>query len=239
MNKKDRSLLLGMLIGDGCLKLKRHIKKDGQLTTYYEYVISHSVKQRDYLEHKLNVFHSIMGGKKPRVHQEEHRLKGYDAIHYTCRFSRCHKSFKLLHKYLYSNNNSKLITPRVLSYLDAQAIAIWYMDDGCLSKSKNKDGKVISVQSRLYTYFSEVEADTVIKYFNDVWSIYPTKSFYKKNSRWNIRFPVEESYKLEKVIAPYVIPSMYYKLPSNFIPRVLDTLPDSKSKGDDIVCTIR
>lgn len=225
MNKQDRSLLLGMLIGDGCLKFKRHTKQNGEVSTYYEYVIAHSEKQREYIEHKLNIFHSIMGGKRPKVHTEDVKLKGYDKVHNTCRFSRCHKSFKVLHKYLYSRNNKKYITERVLSYLTPQSIAIWYMDDGCLSKSKDKTGKVYSIQCRLYTYFSEEEADIVLKYFQDTWGISPTKSYYKKNDRWNIRFPVIESYKLEDLIHKYVIPSMQYKLPSNFVPRVLDTPP--------------
>jgi hypothetical protein len=228
MNKKHRAILLGMLLGDGCLKTKKHTKDDGEISTYYEYVLCHSTKQEDYLKHKVNLFHSIMGGKKPKISYETRELG--DA----CRMSRCHRSFRLLHKYLYSNNNKKFFTRRVLDWLDAEALAIWYMDDGGLKPTKRKDGTISSCQLGLWTYCSEKEADTILAYFNEVWGIQPKKAFYKKNERWNIIFNTSEGKKFEKIIAPYVIKSMSYKLPSLRITRVLDTQTEN-AEGDDIV----
>lgn len=217
-----------MLLGDGCLKTKKHTCKDGKESTYYEYVLCHSTKQEDYLKYKANLFHSIMGGKKLKITYENRPLG--DA----CRVSRCHKSFKLLHKYLYSNNGKKFFTRRVLNWLDAEALAIWYMDDGGLTPSKRKDGTISSCQLRLYTYCSEEEADTILNYFWEVWGIKPKKSFYKKNSRWNVIFNTSEGKKFEQIISPYVIESMSYKLPSLRITRVQDTQTDY-AVGDDIV----
>lgn len=228
MNKKDRALLFGMLLGDGCLKTKKHTKDDGTVSTYYEYVMCHSTKQEDYLRHKLEIFHSIVGGKKPRISYETRQLG--DA----CRFSRCHKNFRLLHKYLYSNNDKKFFTRRVLNWLDEHALAMWYMDDGGLKPTKRKDGTISSCQLGLWTYCSEEEADTILTYFNEVWNIQPKKAFYTKNGRWNIIFNTSEGKKFEALIAPYVIKSMSYKLPSLRITRVLGTQTDN-AEGDDIV----
>lgn len=228
MNKHSRSLLLGMLLGDGCLKTKKHTQSDGTVSTYYEYVLCHSTKQEDYLRIKLELFHSIIGGKKPKICYESPKLSNGETYS-SCRFSKCDKSFKLLHKYLYSKNNKKYITERVLKYLTPQAIAIWYMDDGGLSKSKREDGSVSSVQMRLNTYCTELEADNIVTYFNTL-GINPNKNKYGQKDQWNIRFNTGEAKKFELLVKDYVIPSMMYKLPSNWIPRVPDILTD-----DDIV----
>ncbi len=228
MNKNDRSLLLGMLLGDGCLKTKRHLKQDGSESVYYEYVLCHSIKQQDYLEHKLNLFHKIMGGKKPSVSYEKSKLGE------SVRFSRCHKSFRLLHKYLYSNNNKKFFTDRVLNYLTPEAIAIWYMDDGGVKRTLRKDGTVSSCQMMLSTYCSEQQATLILDYFSRKWGINGFKKLHKKSNSWYLVFNTTEGRKLEALTSPYIIPSMQYKLPSYRITRVLGTQTETLM-GDDIV----
>ncbi len=223
MNLNKRSLLLGMLLGDGCLKQKHHVQKDGTQSVYYEYVLAHSSKQKEYLEYKRNIFHSIMGGKLPNISYEQ-RTNSF-------RFSRCHKLFRLFHKTLYSKNNKKYFSDKVFRYLTPQAIAIWYMDDGGLSKSKWKD-KISSCEMRLYTYFSEEEADRAIQYFKEKWDIKVKKRHYMNRGQYNLIFNTTESKKFEQLIMDYIIPTMKYKLPSQNITRALDTL---KSESDDIV----
>lgn len=213
MKRQDRDLLLGMLLGDGCLKPKHHIKLDGNPSTYYEYVLCHSVKQKEYLEYKLQLFHSIMGGKLPNLHYEKNKLGE------SLRFSRCHKYFRLLHRVLYSNNNKKLFTKLVLSRLNPHTLAIWYMDDGCLSMNPSRK----SYEMRICTYFTENEADLCVDYFYTTWGITPKKRRYKKGDQFNLVFNTTESKKFEIIIEKYVISSMQYKLPSHRITRALDT----------------
>lgn len=205
-----------MLLGDGCLKTKTHIQKNGTESKYYEYVIAHCAKQKDYLEYKRDLFHSIMGGKSPNIIYEK-RTNSY-------RWSRCHKLFRLFHKTLYSNNNKKYFTDKVFRYLTPHSIAIWYMDDGGLSN------RVSSAEMRLYTYFSEEEADKAMKYFNDIWGIKVKKRKYTNTDQFNLIFNTTEGRKFEELISKYIIPSMKYKLPSYNITRALDT-----QKSDDIV----
>lgn len=217
-----------MLLGDGCLKTKNHTLKDGTKSTYYEYVICHSIKQQEYLEYKRNLFHSIMGGKLPKISFEDIILG--NKKHQSCRFSRCNKYFRIIHKRLYSKNNKKYFTRKVLDYLTPQAIALWYMDDGGLKKSKRPDGSISSCQTMLFTYFSEKEADVVLQYFSERWNIIGKKYLYTKNQTWYLGFNTTEGRKFEQLVQPYIIPSMYYKLPNSYNPRVLDTIT-----GDDIV----
>lgn len=221
MNLKKRSILLGMLLGDGCLKTKIHHNKDGSVSTYYEYVLAHSYKQKEYLERKLDIFHSLIGGKRPKIIYEK-RTNSY-------RFSRCNKIFRLFHRTLYSKNNKKYFTEKVFKYLTPESLAIWYMDDGGVSKSKYK-GKVTSCEMRLYTYFSEEEADIAVNYFKNKWDITVKKRKYSKTDQWNLIFNTKESIKFELLISPFIIESMKYKLPSYNITRAPDI-----QKNDDIV----
>lgn len=218
MNRKEkRALLFGMLLGDGCLKTKTHTKKDGSTSHYYEYVLCHSEKQKEYLSYKLDLFHSVVGGKKPTIHFEESRLGK------SCRFSRCHRAFRLYHKRLYSRDNKKFITRQVLDWLTPQAIAIWYMDDGGVAPSYRADGTISSCVMRLATYCSLEQADIIVSWFRDVWDILPKKHLHKKSNSWYLSFNTTEGKKFEALIKPYIIQSMEYKLPSNRIARVPDT----------------
>lgn len=210
-----------MLLGDGCLKPKPHTLKDGTKTVYYEYVVCHSTKQQSYIEHKLKLFHSLIGGKIPKLSYGTSMINGIIYTH--VRFSRCHKMFRLLHRKLYCNNNKKYISRDILDYLSPQALALWYMDDGTLSKNKRDDGSIRSVEMRICTYFSEIEADIVCRYFNEVWNILPHKRKYSKTDQHLIIFNTKESKKFELLIRPYIINSMMYKLPSNWITRVPET----------------
>lgn len=228
MNKNDRALLLGMLIGDGCLKTKTHTKDDGSISKYYEYVLCHSTKQEAYLDYKLDLFHSIMGGKRPN--KSYHCGKLGDSV----RFSRAHKLFRILHRYLYSRGNKKYLTERVLNYLTPQAIAIWYMDDGGLKPSLNKFGVPTSCQTQLSTYCSEEQADIIIEYFKTRWGITWRKNLHKKTQLYYLTLNTTEGKKFCDLVKPYIIPSMEYKLLSKRIARVPDTLTEA-SVGDDIV----
>lgn len=229
MNKIDRSLLLGMLIGDGCLKTKHHTKKTGETSTYYEYVVNHSIKQEEYLIYKRDLFHKLMGGKLPSLSYEK-SVMNLGSV----RFSRCHKKFRILHKYLYSNNNKKFLTRQVLDYLTPQAIAIWYMDDGGLKPSFRGDGTISSCQMTLSTYCTEQQADLILLYFKEKWGICGAKKLHKKTGLWYLTFNTKEGKKFEELVNPYIIPFMEYKLPSKRITRVL-SIPTDKAVDDDIV----
>lgn len=220
MNATERGILIGMVWGDGCIKHKKHVQKDGTISHYYEFACGHSDIQKEYIEYKVRVFHSLTGGKFPKLCQRKFFIG--DKEHEEVRFSRQHKYFGVLYDWMYPFGK-KTYTRRILDYMSAAGIAFWYMDDGGLSKNKNKDGKVSSVEMRISTYCSEAEADIIIGYFKDVWDIVAKKRHHKKTDRWTIAFNTTESKKLELLIKPYVCPSMMYKLPSQWVTRVRDT----------------
>lgn len=202
-----------MLLGDGCLKTKKYSNK-----RHYEFVVSHSTKQQAYIEYKKKLFHSIMGGREINLSYGSHTINGVE--YYSVRFSRMHKAFRLFHKVLYCNNDKKYFSRKVLDYLNPQALALWYMDDGTLSKNKKK-GKITSCEMRICTYVTEEEVDTIVTYFHEVWGITAKKRRCKEH-QWIVVFNTVESKKFELLIKDYIIPEMMYKLPSLWVTRVPD-----------------
>lgn len=218
MNSTTRGVLIGMIWGDGCLKLHRHTKKDGNVSVYCEFAAGHSSKQKDYIEFKRNRFHSLMGGKIPKICTRTFKLKGYETDHTELRFSKQHKYFKVLHRWIYPKGK-KVYTRRILDMMNDEGLAFWYMDDGGLSKSKRPDGTVTSVEMRLFTYCTKEEAEIIVSYFKDTYNVTGRLRKYNKNQSYNVVFNTTEAKKLELIMKPYMADSMLYKLPSKWLPR--------------------
>lgn len=224
-----RSLLVGMLLGDGCIKLKHHVCDTGKKSTYAEYVIAHSWRQLEYLQHKAKLLHSIIGGKELKLHKE-HTTLSNGVTYSSYRIGRCHKYFRLLHRWAYLNNGKKYFSRAILDKLTPEGIAYWYMDDGGVKKSK-WNGKVTSVLCTLATYCSKDEVDTIIQYFLDEYGIKWKALYHKQSNSWYLCCNTTESRKLERLIHKYIIPSMKYKLPGSYITRQQGTY----NKGEEIV----
>lgn len=55
--QKDKAVLIGLIIGDGCLSKENKLR------------IVHSLKQKEYCEYKAKLMHSVFGGDSIKVHQ--------------------------------------------------------------------------------------------------------------------------------------------------------------------------
>lgn len=64
-SEKDKAVLIGLIIGDGCLSKENALK------------IAHSAKQRDYCVYKAKLVHSIFGGSDIKVHDSISKYKVY------------------------------------------------------------------------------------------------------------------------------------------------------------------
>ena len=74
MNNKTRAVLYGMAIGDGSISYRTRLK-DGK----YKYIesaltIAHGPKQKEYLEYKRDLIHSLMGGVKINIRKNTHKI---------------------------------------------------------------------------------------------------------------------------------------------------------------------
>ena len=108
---------------------------------------------------------------------------------------------------LYGNTTRKsLITKEVAACLNKQAWALIYQDDG--SASQDKKTIVLSVCE-----LDENSCNNLCDSLLDIFDISDTVVFTCKKGHRYIRINKEGTVKLQKELAPFVHPSMYYKLP--------------------------
>lgn len=197
MKRDKKALLIAFVIGDGYIRIDSRLKNPkGTLK------LCHSIKQKDYLEYKVNVLHSLVGGKKPVIREYTCTVKG--KTYRQVRAEKSHKYFKVLRGWLYPGKYN------YLKYLTPEAIAIWFMDDGsCVVNNRYKDGTCKTARTNLHTCTTKEQADLVCKYFKERWDIKFTT--FKEKGSFSVRCFHKEGRKFHELIRPYIIPSMRYK----------------------------
>jgi len=164
LSRRAKGRIVGSLLGDSSIH-KDHINRE--TSNSYRYSITHSAKQKEYLEHKRNLLSKDLNCEFPMLCYNK------KVDHY--RLQKCHPVFgNSLYELIYSNR-IKTFTRKVLNLLTNEGIAIWYMDDGNLHRKSNKSSEL-----RLCTCFFDIEeAYVVIDYFS---------------SRHNIEFKISKQY---------------------------------------------
>lgn len=210
MKKDKKGLLLALCLGDGHLRISKNGNGAPNKTTG-QLALLHSTAQREYMEWKVDRLHKAVGGKRPNVIVRKTFNKTNGKTYERCEATKCHKYFRVLHKWLYPKG-VKVISRKLMDYLTPEGIAIWVMDDGGIKKYTSvKTGKVSCCQFYLATYVDYDNAVEIQKYFSEVWGI-EFKLSQDKSGKWRHYCNTTETKKLCDLIRPYVIPSMEYKL---------------------------
>lgn len=209
MNKKGRAILYGLAIGDGHISYRKRFR-DGSPYVSAELIVGHSPRQEGYINHKADLIHQILGGKRPKVSQTKHTLKATGKTYPSRRIAKTHKYFRQMHRVLYSENNKKRITGQVLSYLNDHSLALWFMDDGHINSNKNKQGKVSSLNFSICTQVCEEQADWIVDWLKNKFGIEAKK--YKTKGGYDIGGGTQATLSLVNVIQDYVTPDLMYKL---------------------------
>lgn len=202
-NKEQLSAIVGCVLGDGSLS-----KKDARLT------ISHTTPQVDYLKFKGDFF----GGKVTEFNSYGYSSKLIKRQSKTHNLS-CPLNDQLRKLRELSYVDGKKTVKDLLPLLDEISLAFWYMDDGCLKKSGQKAHYIeLNTQG-----FSDEDQGLICDYFRakfgfspriDVMSAEAHKFGGKKYKR--IRLLNDDSDKFLKMVAPFVVDCMNYKLPQKY-----------------------
>lgn len=189
----QKQVILGGLLGDSSCSLKKIIS------------FSQNEHQKEYLIWKSKFFEKEDNIKSAYNKWHDKIYLRYYFYYYIKKEDELFYSF--IRKNLYSNNRKK-ISLRYLNELTPLAIAVWWMDDGCLSVSKgNRYGKWAT------ECFNYEEHLLIQKYFKDKWNI-DVQIKLEKNKYYFLRLNATEMKKLIRIIYKYVceIPSMIYKI---------------------------
>jgi hypothetical protein len=192
LNKKQREVLIGTILGDGTLE------KNGSNVRLR---IDHALKDSQYVTWKYRIFKN-MATSQPRIARQYDRRKS--KIYYHFKFDTL--SLKYLNQYrkLFYRNRRKVVPKDISKKLrSGLSLAVWFMDDGynrCDCK-----GMYFNTQG-----FSEEEHELLQQCLRDNFDLETT--IHWAAGRPRIYVPARESPKLCQVIRPYIVPSMNYKI---------------------------
>lgn len=190
----QKEFIYGTLMGDGCIALHGRKNKKGRL------LISQCSDQHEYTVWKYNIIKNFVSSNiKVRIDK-----KGYTTSSFT---THVHDEFTKIYNKFYFNSK-KIITNKILQHLTPFSIAIWYMDDGFFYKKRNT--------CRIYTCsFSMKEHELIQKWFLNKYGIkcgiYLSKQKNRKSYLY-LYITKKSTEKLFKLIKPYIIPLMRYKV---------------------------
>jgi hypothetical protein len=206
-NRQSRNLIIALLLGDGTICNNNVFK------------LSHGHKQKEYLEWKIKLMNA--NGIRNNGLKSYTCTTGYnkgELVYYSQ--LNITKFIKVLKRVFYKPK--KIIANRkLLNRLDAQGVAIWFMDDGCINvqySSPTKE-KVKSFAIRMATCISKADVQIVIDYFKDVWDV----SFYafsEGKGTYSICCGTKQARKFIEIVKPYIIPSLMYKIGVGRLPEM-------------------
>ncbi|MCI0633860.1 MAG: recombinase RecA [Actinobacteria bacterium] len=191
-------VVLGGLMGDSALSPS----KSGHAGRYR---FGHGVRQTEYADWKASLFENIGTSRSTNA-------KGavFHDLPPLVELAELRDAVYLGGKKVLSEDYLKQLTPL--------SLAIWYMDDaGFAIRAKGMQARTKDGSGRAEICIEAMEATTrsrLVDYLADTWGIVP--SLRMRAGKAILQFPKEETAKLHALIAPYVHPSMQYKLLPRF-----------------------
>ena len=182
LTERQREILIGCVLGDA------HIQLQGKIC------IEQSTHQKEYVLWK---FHELKNLSYPALPREIFRKDARSGKEYHSMYFYLRQYFRSWRAVFYQGN-IKVFPDNIL--LTPLSVAVWYMDDGCLSEGKS----TISIEG-----FDEESRNNVQKAFLQQFQIETTVG---KSRKLVIKKKSQDLF--YNLISPHIIPSMEYKIPS-------------------------
>jgi hypothetical protein len=208
MNREERGILVGMVMGDGCLRVRKRYESGRENQTVTLLQISHSIKQVDYLRYKAERVSNILGGRS-KVTYYDVKLKGHSAAYKMARTIKVSKYFEQLRGWIYPTGK-KEINSRVLDMLTPEGLTLWYLDDGHTKWSWNKEGNITAAQSLWAVCLPVPQISLLQEYLFDVYGF--DSQMVMVNSSNMLNFKSKVSHEMREMFRSYTPDSMLYKI---------------------------
>jgi recombination protein RecA len=193
-------VLLGGLMGDGALSAN----KTGYAARFR---FGHASKQAVYGDWKASLFANVGVSRSTNA-------KGavFHDVQPLAELAELRRAVYIDGQKVFSDDYLKQLTPL--------ALAIWYMDDGSFTlRSKGLQARTRGGTGRSEICVKAMEPTTRVRlqaYLRDVWGINATLQARGKRKIPVLSFATAETEKLHALLAPYIHPSMHYKLLPRF-----------------------
>lgn len=196
MNEETRSIIVGTLLGDGCLETQNQGRT-------YRLKIEHSIKQKDYTDWLYQYFKTWAND----IPKEKSKIvKGKTYTNYLFQ-TKSIGEFRFYGQLFYDESRKKVVPIIIHKLLTPLALAVWFMDDGS-SKSKQHKALILNTQC-----FSKKDLKLLIEALYRRFGIEAKPRAQKEGYQLIIPRPK----KFLELIMPYLRPEFYYKLGANHI----------------------
>jgi recombination protein RecA len=196
-------LILGSLMGDG--SLSRPVRQEDHSARFR---MGHGAKQAAYLDWKLSLLANI-------PHTRTVNGKGAVFGDFTPL-----AELSELREAVYFGDGKKHLSWEYLKELTPLALAIWYMDDGCFTlRSKGVQERTQGGSGRIEVCveaMSPGSRDRLLQYLRDTQGLDVRLRISGARRVSYLQFTTSASEKFQRLVAPFVHPSMAYKLLPRF-----------------------
>ena len=190
ISQKEHDLIIGSLLGDASIRRRER---------YCCFRVSHSIKQRDYINLKFNLFKDF---KISEFREVKRKIR--DSFIHAIDFSTYTHPVFNYYRNLFYKNGRKAVTKEILDQINPRSLTIWICDDGSYD---NRQGYIV-----LCTNAYSLEEHKLMKqFFKERFGLNPTIGFRDKKYYF-LRFKQEDSRKLIEIIRSFIPESMKYKI---------------------------
>jgi len=197
LNLKQRRLIIGSLLGDGTMRL-------GKGATNANFKVEHGLAQKEYVEWKYQILKPFVFTEPKISYRYDKNGRRYEKSWWfrTIRHPFLTEIYRKFYKGNGNRNGRKIITLEIKKEITPLVLAVWIMDDGSFSTHR--------IDISTYS-FSLPEIKILQKCLRDCFDI--KANYYRDRDKgYRMYFNQEATKKLIKIIRPYVIPSMMYKI---------------------------
>ncbi|MCF7833677.1 MAG: hypothetical protein K9L98_00720 [Candidatus Pacebacteria bacterium] len=192
LTQKQKNILVGLILGDG------HLETLNKGRTY-RLKVEHSPKQKDYFEWLYTNFKDWVN-KVPELRTRVSLGKSIGTYSFNTYSSGL---LRFYGKQFYPNG--KKIIPKIIDkIITPQSLAVWFMDDGSI---KSKFHKTLLIHTHGY---SKDDLELIKKVLKDKFGL--KVGLQKQYDKWRLYIFSESVNDFKKIISPYILPSMRYKL---------------------------
>ncbi len=196
-------VILGALLGDG--SLSKPLRTDDASARFR---MGHGAKQAAYLDWKVSLLANI-------PHAKTANARGAVFADFSPL-----AELAELREAVYFGDGKKHITWDYLKNLTPLALAVWYMDDGSFTlRSKGVQERTAGGTGRIeicVEAMSPGSRNRLARYLRDTYGLHVKLEYRGSRKVSVLRFSTSASEKFQKLIAPYIHPSMEYKLLPRF-----------------------
>ncbi|MTE13522.1 intein-containing recombinase RecA [Nocardia aurantiaca] len=202
LSEQQLQVVLGSLMGDGNLSPNRNDRNG------VHFRMGHGAKQHEYLDWKLsllsNIEHSV------RVNDKGAKFADFTPL----------PELGDLQRAVYLGDGKKFLSEEYLKALTPLALAIWYMDDGSFTlRSKGLQERTAGGSGRIeicVEAMSEGSRTRLRDYLRDTYRLNVRLREAGTAGKAVLVFSTEATAQFQELVAPYMAPSMEYKLLPRF-----------------------